>query len=771
MGARAEVTNVPHGGIIASHSGKCLAIENASRAPGARVVQASCDGSDARRMQLRPTGDGYHALQARHSSSCLSVWRASTDPAAQVVQGACDAPDATQWMLTAQNGGYTLKARHSGMCLDVYGAARTDSTGLIQYPCAGSPNQVFHFEHKVFGETTPFAIMSRETGQCVDVASGRPAVAAAAIQSGCNGGGSQQWLAQNAGGGKLRLVSLGSGMCLDVEAASRVQGAAVIQYPCHAGGNQQWRLREIGDAWRLVSEHSGMCLALDELTRPKQFRDAGTRLVQAHCTDRDKHDRWTLHVPTLPGQWSSPVKTDVNAAAAAHLPDGKILAWSAAGKFDFNGGGGKTYTEVLDPVSRSGSTYLIADTGHDMFCPGTVMLPDGRILVNGGSDSNKTSIYDPVTGRWSTAAPMNIGRGYQGSVMIPDGTAFTLGGSWSGGWDNKIGEVWSERSGWTLRRGIPAGNVATADGRGVYRADNQLWLQVLSGGRLLHAGPSRQMNWIDVTANGGNGSIVSAGLRGDDADSMNGSLAYFGTDRMLKTGGALNYDNAHATRSAQLIDAGNGLKVERVAPMAYARAFHSSVVLPTGHVMVLGGQTFAVPFSDDNSILVPEMWDPVTRVFERMPAMETPRNYHSVALLLADGRVWTGGGGLCGACNTNHADYQVLTPPYLLNADGTPAARPGIRTAGLPAKVGGTLGVTASEPIREFALIRLSSATHTVNNDQRRIALAATSQDGTNYTLQLPGDPGILLPGNYMLFAMNAKGVPSVAQTVNIAAL
>lgn len=205
--------------------------------------------------------------------------------------------------------------------------------------------------------------------------------------------------------------------------------------------------------------------------------------------------------------------------------------------------------------------------------------------------------------------------------------------------------------------------------------------------------------------------------------------------------------------------------------MAYARAFHSSVVLPTGHVLVLGGQTFAVPFSDDNSILVPEMWDPVTRVFERMPAMETPRNYHSVALLLADGRVWTGGGGLCGACNTNHADYQVLTPPYLLNADGTPAARPGIRTAGLPAKVGGILGVTASEHIREFALIRLSSATHTVNNDQRRIALAATSQDGTNYTLQLPGDPGILLPGNYMLFAMNAKGVPSVAQTVNIAAL
>ena len=37
----------------------------------------------------------------------------------------------------------------------------------------------------------------------------------------------------------------------------------------------------------------------------------------------------------------------------------------------------------------------------------------------------------------------------------------------------------------------------------------------------------------------------------------------------------------------------------------------------------------------------------------------TPRNYHSVALLLPDGRVFSGGGGLCGPCATNHPDAQI----------------------------------------------------------------------------------------------------------------
>ena len=54
-----------------------------------------------------------------------------------------------------------------------------------------------------------------------------------------------------------------------------------------------------------------------------------------------------------------------------------------------------------------------------------------------------------------------------------------------------------------------------------------------------------------------------------------------------------------------------------------------------------------------------------------MASQPEPRNYHSVAVLLPDGTVFSGGGGLCGSCATNHPDGQIFYPPYLFNADGS----------------------------------------------------------------------------------------------------
>jgi galactose oxidase len=41
--------------------------------------------------------------------------------------------------------------------------------------------------------------------------------------------------------------------------------------------------------------------------------------------------------------------------------------------------------------------------------------------------------------------------------------------------------------------------------------------------------------------------------------------------------------------------------------------------------------------------------------------------------------------------------------------------------------------------------------------------------NSTTYTLQLAADKGALLPGNYLLFALDTKGTPSVAKVINIA--
>ena len=60
----------------------------------------------------------------------------------------------------------------------------------------------------------------------------------------------------------------------------------------------------------------------------------------------------------------------------------------------------------------------------------------------------------------------------------------------------------------------------TADPQGVYRADNHGWFIATSDGKVLQAGPSKQMNWITTT---GSGTITPAGNRGNSADAMNGN--------------------------------------------------------------------------------------------------------------------------------------------------------------------------------------------------------------------------------------------------------
>jgi hypothetical protein len=451
--------------------------------------------------------------------------------------------------------------------------------------------------------------------------------------------------------------------------------------------------------------------------------------------------------------------------------------WSAYEPYGYEGdignAQGQTYTGVFNPATNTSTDVLVTNTGADMFCPGTAVLADGRVLVNGGSSSPKTSIYSPATGAWTAAAEMNIPRGYEADTLLSNGNVLTLGGSWSGGEGGKTGEIYGA-GGWTLSSGIPETNVVGPDPEGIYRGDNHLWMFADSNGYVFQAGPSAQMNWITTA---GNGTITSAGNRGTDPFSINGNAVLYDIGKILKVGGAPAYQQStgttYATNSAYLLDitagAGQAVKVTQLTPMSYERAFSNSVVLPNGNVVVIGGQSIPQPFTDSAAILVPEIWNPATQTFSLLNPMQTPRTYHSTAILLPDGRVFVGGGGQCGAgCAQNHLTAEILTPPYLLNADGSAATRPVIVSATASASPGGTLAVTTGGAVTSFVIMRLSAVTHTVNNDQRRIPLSMTSHGAESYTLSIPTDPGVVLPGYYMLFALNSSGVPSVSTTVQI---
>jgi galactose oxidase len=374
---------------------------------------------------------------------------------------------------------------------------------------------------------------------------------------------------------------------------------------------------------------------------------------------------------------------------------------------------------------------------------------------------------------------MNIPRAYNADTLLSTGQVLTLGGSWHDGAGNKNGEIFTPSGAtgsWQLLPGVLATNILTQDPAGAVRADNHAWLFAQADGTVFHAGPSKQTNWITTT---GNGSITPAGDRGDSADAMNGNATMYDVGKILTVGGATAYQDyesavdTQATNRAYTIDISGGpttpVVFARTSDMTYARAFSNSVVLPDGKVLVVGGQQHPQTFTDTGAVLSPELWDPATGNFTVMAPEEIPRTYHSVAILLPDGRVFSGGGGLCGSgCSTNHPDGQIYSPPYLFNPNGTPRTRPVITSAPAKAVTGSAITVTTNSATPTFSLIRMSGVTHGVNNDQRRIPLTPTTVNGTTYTLQLPSDKGVVLPGNYMLFALDANGTPSVAAIMNI---
>ena len=340
-------------------------------------------------------------------------------------------------------------------------------------------------------------------------------------------------------------------------------------------------------------------------------------------------------------QWSALIPLSLVPAAAANLANGKVVLWSAETRFSFSAGG-QTYTTIFDPTTRTATETLVSNTGHNMFCPGTSNLPDGRLLVNGGIDSGKTSIYNPTTNSWSVAATMNIARGYEANCVLEDGSVFTLGGSWSGGVGNKHGEVWTEAAGWKRLTGVPIDSMLSVDPSRNFGGDSHFWMFPAPNGKVFHAGPGVDMHWIGTQ---GVGSVSTVGPRGDDQFSVNGNAVMYDIGKLLKTGGGPAYEGVNANANSYIIDINAGATVRKITPMAYARVFHNSVVLPNGQVVIVGGQTYANAFTDNNAVLRPELFDPVTETFTLLPPIAVGRNYHSVALLMPDARALRGRGG------------------------------------------------------------------------------------------------------------------------------
>jgi hypothetical protein len=289
-------------------------------------------------------------------------------------------------------------------------------------------------------------------------------------------------------------------------------------------------------------------------------------------------------------------------------------------------------------------------------------------------------------------------------------------------------------------------------------------MDVAPDGKAFYSGPDQTLRKLDTT---GTGSWQTFAQR-DPINRDYGGHALFAIGKMLVAGGG------PSTKDARVVDVNGATpQVSTTAPMAYGRRQHNLTVLADGTVLATGGNSSGASLVDLNAGVYPaELWNPATGQWKTLAAMQITRQYHSTALLLPDGRVLSAGGGICGTCDQVGylgKNAEIFSPPYLFQADGTLAPRPTIDAAPATTTYGAQLEIATASPasIRKVALVRLGAVTHSDNMEQRYIPLSFTA-GATSLTATAPANANVAPPGLYMLFIIDANGVPSVARMVSV---
>jgi hypothetical protein len=198
--------------------------------------------------------------------------------------------------------------------------------------------------------------------------------------------------------------------------------------------------------------------------------------------------------------------------------------------------------------------------------------------------------------------------------------------------------------------------------------------------------------------------------------------------------------------------------------MVYPRSFFNLVTLPDDSVLAVGGETDKNGGNIGNAVYAAELWSPQTHAWTTMASMHTPREYHSTALLLPDGRVVVSGMGADFGNVTDEKTAEFYSPPYL-----SKGARPVITQA--PSQIQYNTNFFVATPdgatIASATLIRTGAVTHFFDQNTRFVPVAFQPTTG-GLTVSAPVNANMAPPGYYMLFIVNSNGVPSVAPILRV---
>jgi len=221
---------------------------------------------------------------------------------------------------------------------------------------------------------------------------------------------------------------------------------------------------------------------------------------------------------------------------ATLLKDGRVLVTGGAdGEY---GGMGLARAELYSPTTRTWSPAGSMRTSRRDHT--ATLLPDGRVLVTGGTDANgqlqrSAEVYDPATGTWSPVAGMSIARTYHSATVLRDGRVLVVGG----GGGSVEGSVSAEL--FDPAQGTWAAASSLSQPRRYHSAT------LLPKGQVLVSGGYHEATGIQTSAetyDPANGTWHSAGSMSVDRYLHTATLLDDG--RVLVAGGVSNTDQASA---------------------------------------------------------------------------------------------------------------------------------------------------------------------------------------------------------------------------------
>ncbi|HEV8690988.1 MAG TPA: galactose oxidase-like domain-containing protein [Ideonella sp.] len=456
------------------------------------------------------------------------------------------------------------------------------------------------------------------------------------------------------------------------------------------------------------------------------------------------------------------------------LPDGRVVSY---GSKPSGVQSGLLHYAIWDPSLGMGakSKLLLSNTtGTDIFCAGQALLPgSGNVLIVGGDRlvngqrnyANKdVNLFTPADNALTKQSQsMAYQRWYATLITTASGEQAVLGGRddrYYEGNDqypptedtySSIPEVYNATTGWRT--------LSTAKSDFAYGAVLQSWNYPRAwwgpDGKVVIFVTSGKIFSLDVT---GTGSVVQ----------LPGTLPsgeYNLPAAMYQPGKILALRDA---AQAVVVDV-NGASpvITPTGSLMGDRQFGNATILADGRVWANGGSSTANDLA--GAFYQSETWDPATGAWTPGATAAKARLYHSISMLMPDGTVLTGGGGAPGpVANTN---AEIYFPPYLYKTDGSglPATRPGILTAPTAAGWGQVIPVAMNNKnvVARMTLVRFGAVTHAFSNEQRFQDLSFT-QNGKNLNVTLPASANNAPPGYYMLFAVDANGVPSKAKVLRL---